>query len=53
VLRAAPEDGWKTLHSRGRARGSALSWKKLVAELEFEQVLTDTKRHGADRLEGG
>ena len=40
VLRAAQENGWMPLHVDGWARcGGALSWKKLVAELEFEQVL--------------
>ena len=40
VLRAAQEHGWKTLHFDGWPRGGgAFSWKKLVFEMEFEQVL--------------
>ena len=40
VLHAAQEHGWKTLHFDGWARGGgAFSWKKLVTEMEFEQLL--------------
>jgi hypothetical protein len=53
VLRAAQEHGWKTLHFDCWARGGwAFLWKKLVAELEFEQVLTAAEHHGAAGLEG-
>ena len=37
---SAQEHGWKTLHFDGWPRGGgSFSWKKLVAELEFEQLL--------------
>jgi hypothetical protein len=40
VLCAAQENGWETLHCDGWTRGGgSLSWQKLVAELEFEQLL--------------